>query len=326
MLRHAVHTDVAGSLQRRRRRAPDALPGRTPAAAADGRAPAVRRGQRRVAAPLGAVRRLLARADRVPHLRSRRRHHPDARARSASSRRTRPPRRSPTSAARCSRPAGAPSGSSRAPPTASPTPPAPPWPSCRRQESSMGDAEIIPIGTRGRPGRGTGKQPSSAARGLASGAKAAPATAKPPAASGGREAQAQAEAEAEVQAEARGAERGRGRVAPGGHDRGPRARRRHPGLRLARGDPARSPRGLRVRLGAAAGPLPRLPAPTRRRQLRDRRVRLRPRDHRALLHGDASADRAEVVPDRGPRRGEPPRRGRRAGRLQPLRHRSRSTA
>ncbi len=38
----------------------------------------------------------------------------------------------------------------------------------------MGDAEIIPIGTRGRPGRGTGKQPSSAARGLAPGAKAKP--------------------------------------------------------------------------------------------------------------------------------------------------------
>ncbi|GAA5144866.1 hypothetical protein GCM10023340_13220 [Nocardioides marinquilinus] len=31
----------------------------------------------------------------------------------------------------------------------------------------MGDAEIIPIGTRGRPGRGTGTPPSSAARGLA---------------------------------------------------------------------------------------------------------------------------------------------------------------
>lgn len=31
----------------------------------------------------------------------------------------------------------------------------------------MGDAEIIPIGTRGRPGRGTGKAPSSAARNLA---------------------------------------------------------------------------------------------------------------------------------------------------------------
>ncbi len=36
----------------------------------------------------------------------------------------------------------------------------------------MGDAEIIPIGTRGRPGRGTGKQPSSAARGLAPSKKA----------------------------------------------------------------------------------------------------------------------------------------------------------
>ena len=33
----------------------------------------------------------------------------------------------------------------------------------------MGDAEIIPIGTRGRPGRGTGTQPSSAARSLAPG-------------------------------------------------------------------------------------------------------------------------------------------------------------
>ena len=31
----------------------------------------------------------------------------------------------------------------------------------------MGDAEIIPIGTRGRPGRGAGRQPSSAARDLA---------------------------------------------------------------------------------------------------------------------------------------------------------------
>ena len=31
----------------------------------------------------------------------------------------------------------------------------------------MGDAEIIPIGTRGRPGRGTGRAPSAAARALA---------------------------------------------------------------------------------------------------------------------------------------------------------------
>ncbi|MDO9456536.1 lysophospholipid acyltransferase family protein [Nocardioides sp.] len=38
----------------------------------------------------------------------------------------------------------------------------------------MGDAEIIPIGTRGKPGRGTGKQPSSAARGLAPKAKTPP--------------------------------------------------------------------------------------------------------------------------------------------------------
>jgi 1-acyl-sn-glycerol-3-phosphate acyltransferase len=36
----------------------------------------------------------------------------------------------------------------------------------------MGDAEIIPIGTRGRQGRGTGKQPSAAARGLAPPSKA----------------------------------------------------------------------------------------------------------------------------------------------------------
>ncbi|WP_343050306.1 lysophospholipid acyltransferase family protein [Nocardioides ungokensis] len=44
----------------------------------------------------------------------------------------------------------------------------------------MGDAEIIPIGTRGRPGRGTGKQPSSAARSLATGGKPAPLTARKP--------------------------------------------------------------------------------------------------------------------------------------------------
>jgi len=48
-----------------------------------------------------------------------------------------------------------------------------------REESTVGDAEIIPIGTRGRPGRGTGKQPSSAARGLAPGARSASPSAKP---------------------------------------------------------------------------------------------------------------------------------------------------
>ena len=45
----------------------------------------------------------------------------------------------------------------------------------------MGDAEIIPIGTRGRPGRGTGSsQPSSAARGLAAGGKPPVKKAAPP--------------------------------------------------------------------------------------------------------------------------------------------------
>jgi len=36
----------------------------------------------------------------------------------------------------------------------------------------MGDADVIPIGTRGRPGRGTGNKPSSAARSLAGGSSA----------------------------------------------------------------------------------------------------------------------------------------------------------
>ncbi|WP_408897908.1 1-acyl-sn-glycerol-3-phosphate acyltransferase [Nocardioides sp. R1-1] len=48
----------------------------------------------------------------------------------------------------------------------------------------MADAEIIPIGTRGQPGRGTGKRPSAAARGLApkSGTPRPPAAKKPTAA------------------------------------------------------------------------------------------------------------------------------------------------
>lgn len=45
----------------------------------------------------------------------------------------------------------------------------------------MGDAEIIPIGTRGRPGRGTGKQPSSAARSLVNGGRPSPAERRAPA-------------------------------------------------------------------------------------------------------------------------------------------------
>ena len=42
----------------------------------------------------------------------------------------------------------------------------------------MGDAEIIPIGTRGRPGRGTGTRPSAASRSLAG--KSRPPKADPP--------------------------------------------------------------------------------------------------------------------------------------------------
>ncbi len=44
----------------------------------------------------------------------------------------------------------------------------------------MGDAEIIPIGTRGRPGRGSGKRPSAASRDLAPGAKAKSGTSSRP--------------------------------------------------------------------------------------------------------------------------------------------------
>jgi 1-acyl-sn-glycerol-3-phosphate acyltransferase len=43
----------------------------------------------------------------------------------------------------------------------------------------MGEAEIIPIGTRGRPGRGTGRAPSAAARALAKPQKRQPAAAAP---------------------------------------------------------------------------------------------------------------------------------------------------
>ncbi|MXG89830.1 1-acyl-sn-glycerol-3-phosphate acyltransferase [Nocardioides flavescens] len=49
----------------------------------------------------------------------------------------------------------------------------------------MGDAEIIPIGTRGRPGRGQGgAKPSSASRSLASGSRKPPASRRTPAGAG----------------------------------------------------------------------------------------------------------------------------------------------
>ena len=57
----------------------------------------------------------------------------------------------------------------------------------------MGDAEIIPIGTRGRPGRGTGKAPSSAARSLAPGARPPAKKAAPTRPAAPREAEAAVE-------------------------------------------------------------------------------------------------------------------------------------
>ena len=51
----------------------------------------------------------------------------------------------------------------------------------------MADAEIIPIGTRGQPGRGTGKRPSAAARGLAPKSTARKSAKKPEQASTGPE-------------------------------------------------------------------------------------------------------------------------------------------
>jgi 1-acyl-sn-glycerol-3-phosphate acyltransferase len=66
----------------------------------------------------------------------------------------------------------------------------------------MGDAEIIPIGTRGRPGRGQGgAKPSSASRSLASGSRKPPASRRTPAAeraTGAEPADAQEPVAAEV--------------------------------------------------------------------------------------------------------------------------------
>ena len=94
----------------------------------------------------------------------------------------------------------------------------------------MGDAEIIPIGTRGRPGRGTNQlKPSSAARNLAGpGAKkVTPPRKKPPV-----EARPPSEPVDEpVEARDRHRARGDGRRHLGHHRR--RAHSRHPGLRLA---------------------------------------------------------------------------------------------
>ena len=210
----------------------------------------------------------------------------------------------------------------------------------------MADAEIIPIGTRGRPGRGTGKdKPSSAARSLAA-PKAAPKPAARPqagrrravggaGAAGGREARAAGPRGAGHQGHGAAQGTAARKAAPPKKDTSlqaqeparPAATTRErsplggiPAGRLAGRVPARRQGGLRRPVGAAARPLPRLPPPPGDRRLRRRRVRLRPRGHRALLHGRAPADRREVVPGRGPRRGQHPGRGRCPRGVQPLRH------
>ena len=97
--------------------------------------------------------------------------------------------------------------------------------------------------------------------------------------------------------------------APAGRPRPATAQpaRRHPAGEWLAAFQHAAARGLRRAVGAPARPVPRLPAPPGHRRLRRRRVRLRRRDHPALLHGRAAADRAEVVPDRGPRGREHPR-------------------
>ena len=290
VLRHATLTDVAGTFN----------------VAGDGMlmlSQAVRRLQRPTiglppfavgsvgsAAPLGPARRLLARAARAAHLRPRRRHHPDAhrarlragvhdrrgarRLRRAAAAHRRPHR----AAARPGRqePARARPGRATAPgrgrrPARGPT---------------MGDAEIIPIGTRGRPGRGTGKQPSSAARGLAPHSRAAKKARRPPRRRRQAAARSRKPRSPSRSPSHRGARRGAGRSRPpGGDHRRPHAHRRHPRGRLAGRDPVRRPRGVRRAVGAPARPVPRVPAPPGDRRLRRRRVRLRPGDHPALLHG-----------------------------------------
>ena len=183
----------------------------------------------------------------------------------------------------------------------------------------MGDAEIIPIGTRGRPGRGTGSaRPSDASRSLAGDARAGDA-AKPAAPQQPADAGARADDATEPPAD-----RAAGRA-----DDARTVRRLggHPAGRLAGRVPDR---------GAA-----RCSATTGSRSWREFLAFLRRR-----LTGDYDVDEygfdpevteqfllaalrpiaAEVVPDRGPRRREHPGRGRRAGGLQPLRHAARSTA
>ena len=122
-------------------------------------------------------------------------------------------------------------------------------------EPAVGDAEIIPIGTRGRPGRGSGTADS---RRRPRATSPAPRAAEPPARQPGpaaaRHADERLRRSRARRAAAAGADDAPRRGVRAGAPRRHRAghRWRHPGRRLARRVPVRGQGGLRRRLGAAA--------------------------------------------------------------------------
>ena len=161
----------------------------------------------------------------------------------------------------------------------------------------MGDAEIIPIGTRGRPGRGTGSAQAVLGR-PRPGRPARPAPAKRATRRRGRR-QPRAAARARRRRKAP-AETAAGRRPSRGRRRAPardgrataRPAPRHPGRRLARGAPARPPRR-----SSASSWEPRLAqflAFLRRRVTGDYEVDefgFDPEVTERFLHGRAAADR-----------------------------------
>ena len=181
---------------------------------------------------------------------------------------------------------------------------------CPPREPAVADAEIIPIGTGGRPAA------APAARGRRTPRAASPATLP----EGARRPAAQ-DAAPRPRSRSTATRSRRPSVRRPTTDRGASQPRR--ASRPATGSRRSRPARVEVfgddwepQLAAVPG----VPAPAADRRLRGRRVRLRPRGRRAAAARQPAADRAEVVPDRGARRREPPGRGRRAGRLQPLRH------
>ena len=194
--------------------------------------------------------------------------------------------------------------------------------------ATVADAEIIPIGTRGRPGRGTGTQPSSRRARPRPPGEGHAARPKPAKAAAGQRPRRRARREGSpAKAAPRRRPPGRPRPPPERRRRGRRARgaaaarrpardddadrgatRRHPGRRTGS---RRSSTAAREVFGEQWEPqLARFLAFLRRRVTGDYVVDEYGFDaggHRAVLHGRAAPDRGEVVPHRGPRRREHPR-------------------